>query len=140
MFFSFFCSPTVNGLVCEWDNCIIIETTKNMLYSSKLFIIFWVEIVPTTTHVFNRIGTMTLFYKTPHEAWFAIKTNVVHIRVFGYVAFTHIPKEVSHNFFAKSKKCVFTSYNDHCKAYRLWDLEAHKIIANRDVIFLLKSY
>ncbi len=125
----------MNGLVCELDNCIIVEATKNMFYSSKLFIIFWVEIVHTTTHVLSLIGTMTLFYKTPYEAWFAIKTNVVHIRVFGYVAFTHILKEVCHNFFAKSKKCVFISYNDHCKAYRLWDLEAHKIIVSRDVIF-----
>jgi len=119
---------------------LLLKLQKNMFYSFKLFIIFWVEVVRTTTHVFNRIGTMTLIYKTPHEAWFAIKTNVVHIRVFGYFAFTHIPKEVCHNFFAKSKKCVFISYNDHCKAYRLWDLEAHKIIVNRDVIFLLKSY
>jgi hypothetical protein len=83
--------------------CIIVEATNNMFYSSKLLIIFWVEVDHTNTHILNRGRTMTLFYKTPYEAWFAIKTNVVHIRVFGCVAFTHIPKDVCHKFFAKSK-------------------------------------
>jgi hypothetical protein len=109
---------------------LLLKLQRIKFYSSKLLIIFWVEVVHTTTYVLNHIGNVTLFHKTTYEAWFAIKTNVVHIRVFGYVACTHIPEEVCHKIFAKSKKCVFISYNDDCKAYRLWDLEAHKIIVS----------
>ncbi len=91
----------------------------------------------TTIHILNHIGIVTLLDNMHYETWFSIKANAIHIRVFGCVAFAHIPKEICHSFFAKSKKCVFTSYINHYnKAYYLWDLEIHKIIENQDVMFM----
>jgi hypothetical protein len=41
---------------------------------------------------------MTLLDKTPYETWFGIKTSVIHIRIFGCVAFAHIFKDLHHKF------------------------------------------
>ncbi|CAK9226276.1 unnamed protein product [Sphagnum troendelagicum] len=90
----------------------------------------------TTIHIPDHIGTITLFDNMHCETWFFIKVNAIHIRVFGYVAFAHIPKKICHKFFAKSKKYVFTSYSNHYnKTYYLWDLEINKI-ENQDVMFM----
>jgi len=49
---------------------------------------------------------MTLLDKTPYETWFGIKTSVIHIRIFGCVAFAHIFKNLHHKFSTQKKKCV----------------------------------
>lgn len=36
----------------------------------------------------------------------------------------------------KSKRYLFLGYANGVKWYRLWDLTAHKIVINRDVIFV----
>jgi hypothetical protein len=48
------------------------------------------------------------------------------------VAFAHISKDLHHKFSIERKKVC---YNDHCKAYCLWDPKANKIIENKHVIF-----
>jgi hypothetical protein len=91
----------------------------------------------TTIHILDHIRTITLFDNMHCEIWFSIKANAIHIIVFGCVAFAHIPKEICHKFFHKSKNCVFTSYINHYnKAYHLWDVEINKIIGNQDAMFM----
>ena len=36
----------------------------------------------------------------------------------------------------KSKRCIFLGYIDGVKGYYLWDLNAHKIVISRDIIFV----
>lgn len=36
----------------------------------------------------------------------------------------------------KFRRCTFLGYADGVKGYRLWDPTAHKIVINRDVIFV----
>lgn len=64
-----------------------------------------------------------------------VLASVVHIGFLG-VAFAHIPKELRHKFSANCNKCIFfIGYSDFCKAYQLWDPEAHQLIESRNVIF-----
>jgi hypothetical protein len=57
------------------------------------------------------------------------------IKVWGCVAFAHIPKEKRKKLDFKSRKCIFLGNEFHRKAYRLLDLEDNSIIISRDVVF-----
>lgn len=56
------------------------------------------------------------------------------LRVFGCIAFLHIPKElVAGKFESRSKRCYMIGY---CKnGYKLWCPEDRKVISGKDVIF-----
>ena len=45
-----------------------------------------------------------------------------HLRVFGYKAYCHIPKEFCDKLAPKSKKCIFLAYGEPYKmGSKLWD-------------------
>jgi hypothetical protein len=134
--FCFFGTPTVNGLILSKIICIIVEATNNMFYSSKLLIIFWVEMVHTTTHVLNRIRTVTLFYKTNLMKLGLLSKPMLFTLEFLGMLHLHISlKRYVISFLPKVKSVSFISYNDHCKAYCLWDLEAHKLLLAKMLFF-----
>jgi hypothetical protein len=55
--------------------------------------------------------------------------------VFGCDAFVHVPKEKRKTLDNKTIKCIFISYKDGMKGYKLWDLIMRKFFYSRDVIF-----
>ena len=63
------------------------------------------------------------------------KLNYSQLKIFGFEAFVHIPKENRTKLDDKSMKCIFLGYADEDLGYRLWDLVKHKIIKSRDFIF-----
>ena len=72
---------------------------------------------------------------TPEEAWSGRKPNVEHLRIFGCIAYAHIPDEKRKKLDDKGVKCIFLGYSDVSKAYKLFDPITEKIIISRDVIF-----
>ena len=107
-----------------------------MLSNGSLPNEFWVEALATTVHLINRSPNKKLESKVAKEVWFGKPPSYKHLRVFSYKAFFHISKEFQDKLAPKSKKCVFLAYGEPCKmGYRLWDLEARKIVCNNDVFF-----
>ena len=64
------------------------------------------------------------------------KWIVEQLRVFGCVAYAHVPKEKRKKLDDKGVKCIFTRYSPKSKAYRLYDPLNNKMILSRDVEFL----
>ncbi|KAI5327724.1 hypothetical protein L3X38_027120 [Prunus dulcis] len=61
------------------------------------------------------------------------------MRVFGCLAYaTSI--NPSHKFASRAKRCVFIGYPHWTKAYKLYDLDTHKLFTSRDVIFHEDSF
>ena len=75
----------------------------------------------------------------PNEMWTGKKVNYSFLRVFGCEAFAHVDKEYRKKLDAKSQKCYFIGYGFDGLGYRLWDVDNHKIIRSRDVVFNEKS-
>ena len=74
--------------------------------------------------------------KVPEDIWSGKPPSYKHLRVFGCEAYCHIPKEFHDKLAPKSKKCIFLSYGAFSEmGYRLWDLEARKIVRSNDVYF-----
>ena len=67
------------------------------------------------------------------KAWTRRKHSLSHMRIFGCVAYTHVPDEFRRKLDNKGEKCIFIGYSDELKAYKLYNLITKKIIINRDV-------
>ena len=112
----------------------------NMAYSmfpcKKLSNEYWAEAVACSIYLLNRSPTVSVQDKIPEETWSVTKTIVAHLRVFGYVSFSHVPNELRRNMDKKSEQCIFTGYSEQQKDYKLYNIVTKKIVVSRDVKFL----
>jgi hypothetical protein len=79
--------------VAERRNKTLVESARCMLKSSNLSNVFWAEAVSTATYIQNRLPTNALHKKTPYEAWHGSNPSVNGLRIFGCLAYAHIPGE-----------------------------------------------
>ena len=127
-------TPQQNG-VAERVNRTLLNPIRAMLHDGQLDNSFWDEALRTAVHIHNRVPTRALNGKTPHEAWTGNKPRVGHLRVFGSLAYAHVPEQGRNKLALRARKCVFVGYAQDAKAYRLWDISAKKIVVSRDVDF-----
>lgn len=96
---------------------------------------FQAEGVYTIVYLLNRSPTKALVNKTLEESWIGIKPNVSNLKIFGCIAYAHVPDEKRTKMESKSIKCIFIGYSGEQKACRLYDPKENKFIVSRDVIF-----
>lgn len=72
---------------------------------------------------------------TPFQAWTSRKPIVKHFRVFGSLAWAHIPVEKCKAMDPQSKPCIFVGYLDDVKGYRLLHPSTHDLFIERSVHF-----
>ncbi|GKE66254.1 retrovirus-related pol polyprotein from transposon TNT 1-94, partial [Tanacetum coccineum] len=63
------------------------------LKSKKMPKEFWAEAVDCAVYLLNRCPSKSLDNKTPQEAWNRIKPTVSHLRIFGSIAYVHVPSQ-----------------------------------------------
>jgi hypothetical protein len=108
----------------------------NCMIQSKGFSLkYWVEAINCANYIVNSTPTKALKNITPEEAWNKIKPDVSHFRVFGSIAWAHIPDEKRKALQPKSEKCIFFGYSEDVKGYRLLQPHCNEIILRRDVKF-----
>ncbi|KAJ3691578.1 hypothetical protein LUZ61_020742 [Rhynchospora tenuis] len=125
-------SPQQNG-VAEKKNQTILDMVRSMLKSKNMSKEFWAEAVQCAVYLQNRYPTASLENMTPQEAWCGVKPAVSHLKVFGSVAYAHIPNQRRTKLDDKSKKLIFIGYDERSKAYKLIDPATNKIHISRDV-------
>ena len=109
---------------------------RSMMKEKGLPTEFWGEAVATVVYLINRSPTKVVYDKIPMEAWSQGRWTVEHLRVFGCVAYAHVPKEQRQKLDDKGVKCIFIGYSSESKEYRLYDPLNKKMILSRDVEFL----
>ncbi|MCO5558141.1 hypothetical protein L7F22_011718 [Adiantum nelumboides] len=85
-------TPQQNG-VAERKNRSLMEMAKCMLKAKSLPHKLWMEAVACAAHVLNRCPTRALKTITPYESWYDRKPSVSYLRVFGCLAYAHIPQQ-----------------------------------------------
>ena len=100
-----------------------------MLKDKQLANYYWVEAVNTACYLMNRSPTKVL------KRHYGTKPHVYHLRVFGCLAFAHIPGAKRKKLDDKSRKCVFVGDSSVSKAYKLYDPIKRETFVSRDVIF-----
>jgi hypothetical protein len=90
-------------------------------------------------YVMNRSPTLSVKNMTPEEAWSGEKPSVHHFKVFGCLAFAHVPDSQRTKLDDNSIKCIHLGVSEESKAYKLYDPEKKKIIISRNVVFEEKN-
>jgi transposase InsO family protein len=127
-------TPQQNG-VAERKNQMIMNMVRSMLVKKSIPKTFWPEAVNWSVHVLNRSPTLAVKNITPQEAWSKVRPSVNHFRIFGCIAYAHVPDKRRTKLDDKSVKCVFIGVSEESKAYRLYNPITKKIIISRDVLF-----
>jgi hypothetical protein len=79
-------------------------------------------------YLVNRSPSSTLDDNTPHKVWTGKKPSLTHLKVFGYEAYVHVPKENKSKLEKKVEKCIFIQYKDGLKGYKIWNPKTKKVV------------
>ncbi|KAJ0802818.1 putative RNA-directed DNA polymerase [Helianthus annuus] len=127
-------TPEHNG-VSERKNRTIGEMALSMLHEKNLSNVFWSEAVATAVYLRNLSPTKALDEATPFQVWYNRIPSVHHLRVFGCVAYSQVPKQRRRKMEEKACKCIFIGYSPNSKAYRLYDPVKRRVVTSRNVVF-----
>jgi hypothetical protein len=127
-------SPHQNGVV-ERKNRHITEIARAMLNEKNLPNYFWAEAIATTIYIMNRTPTVVVHGMTPEEKFIGKDPDVSHLRVFGCIAYVHVPNEKRSKLDPKAEKCIFIGYSLEQKGYRCFNPSTWKLQVSRDVVF-----
>ena len=94
-----------------------------MLKFKQLLKEFWAKPVATAVYILNRCPTRNVRDKTPEEAWSGRKPSIRHFKIFGCIAYVHVPDQLRKKLDDKSEKCNFIGYNTDSKPYKLYNPE-----------------
>ena len=72
---------------------------------------------------------------TPYEAWFKRKPQVDHLKVFGCIAYYHVPSQNREKFDEKGDKFIFIGYSNESKGSRLYFKPNSRELIWRDAVF-----
>lgn len=126
-------TPEQNGKA-ERENRTIVESARTMIGHKNLPKALWAEVVNTAVYVLNRTLQSKNSKQAPFEIWHGKKPNLSHIRVFGSIAYIHIPHQMRRKLDAKAKRILLVGY-DNSVNYRLFDPDKRSITVSRHVTF-----
>ncbi|KAL2902683.1 Retrovirus-related Pol polyprotein from transposon TNT 1-94, partial [Bienertia sinuspersici] len=127
-------TPQQYGVV-ERKHRHLLETVRALYFQYKVPLKFRGEYLLYAAHLINRIPLRCLNNFTPHEKLFGVKPRVDHLKVIGCLCYASTLKSHRTKFDPKASPCVFLGYPSGQKAYKIYNLETHKILVSRDVIF-----
>ncbi|KAL8135853.1 hypothetical protein AgCh_010456 [Apium graveolens] len=112
-------TPQQNG-VTERKNRTILDMARSMVKAKHLPRTFWAEAVQCAVYLLNRCPTKSVRNKTPNEAWSGSKPSVGHLRIFGYIAYAHIPDQKRKKLDDKGEKYYWRWSEDERKVAGLF--------------------
>ena len=106
-----------------------------MLHDQELPLFMWTEACRTVVYLQNRSPHKAIGSRTPKEAFTGVRPDVEHFRMFGCLAFSHVPSEKMTNLEPTAEKGIFVGYSETSKAYRIYIPVQRKLVVRRDVKF-----
>lgn len=100
-------TPQQNG-ISERKNRTIMNMVRSVLKSSGVQKSFWPEAVNWSIHVLNRSPTFAVQNQTPEEAWSGRRPSIDHFRIFGCIAYAHVPEPKRSKLDDKGEKMYFS--------------------------------
>ncbi|UYV71371.1 FHDC1 [Cordylochernes scorpioides] len=120
-------SPEQNG-IAERFNRTAIEGVRAMLLDSGLQPRFWAEALNTFTYTKNRCEHALTKGVSPMELWSGHKPSVRHFKIFGSLAYVHVPKIKRNKLQPKANSGIMVGYATKTKGYRIWLPADRKVI------------
>ena len=88
------------------------EAAKAMLHDQDLPMHLWAEGARTSVYVQNRTPHRVLDNKTLEEDFSGEKPEVIHLRIFGFLVYIHIPKEKRTKIDPSGRNGIFIGCSD----------------------------
>lgn len=97
-------SPELNG-VAERMNRTIEERMRALLFDAALPMQYWPWAIKAAVYLINRSPSRTNpEYKTPFEIWYDRPPNYTNLRIFGCLAYRHVPEAVRNQTTSKQRR------------------------------------
>ena len=126
--------PQQNGRA-ERKNRHIGEVSHAMLNEKGLPNFYWAEAVATTVYIMNRTPIVAIHGVTLEERYTGRKQDISHLKIFGCIAYVHVPDELRSKLDPKAKKCIFIGYSLQQKGYRCYIPSTREFTVSREVDF-----
>jgi hypothetical protein len=127
-------TPQHNG-VAERKNRTKMGMARSMLKGKNLSNEYWVEAIACAVYILNKSPTKIVRDMIPQQTWSGKHHSVSHFKVYGYIAYAHVPKETKSKLDDKSEKYIFIGYDEQSKEYTLFNPITKKFIVSRDIVF-----
>jgi hypothetical protein len=98
----------------------------SMLTTKHLSNEYWVEAVASVLYILNRCPTKSVKNRIPQGAWIGSNHNVAHLRVFGFIAYAHVPEELRRKLTTKDKNVYLLGILKRQKDTRCMTLSQEK--------------
>ncbi|MCO5562354.1 hypothetical protein L7F22_015980 [Adiantum nelumboides] len=99
---------------------------------------FWAKAVNTSVYIMNMIASVVVHGVTPEEKYSGKKPNLSHLKLFGCIAYVHVPNELHTKLDPKAEKFIFVGYSIEQKGYRCYKCYnpgTRELHVSRDVVF-----
>lgn len=106
-----------------------------MIHDQGLPLFLRVEACNTIVYLHNRSPHRVLGNMTLEETFTREKPHVGHLRIFGCLTYSYIPKEQRTKLEPMAEKGIFMGYNETSKAYRIFIPSKQRVVIRRDVRF-----
>ena len=126
-----------NGLI-EWINRTILEKVCYILFTAKLPKNLWGEVVSTAVYLYNRTPHSQLQFKTPYEALYNTKPDIINIKVFRSIAYYKNKATGLKKLEPRAKKAILLGFGNNL--YRLYDIDSKRLTWARDVKILENQF
>jgi hypothetical protein len=117
-----------NG-VSERLNRTLVQLARGILLGTGLPNWMWGYAVKTACHIRNRIPVRPKGL-TPEEAYSSKRPHIGHLRVFGCLAYIHIPYQTRDKLDNTSMLTCLVRYMESSRQYRLYEPVSSKIIVS----------
>ncbi|PRQ42655.1 putative RNA-directed DNA polymerase [Rosa chinensis] len=131
-------TPQQNGLA-ERKNRQLLEVLRASLFGMNVPREYWGEALKSATYLINRTPSSVINFETPQQKLGTLISAPtlpnLEPRVFGCVAYVHIPKHLRHKLDPCAKRCLFVGYAEFKKGYRCYDPQTKTLHVSLDVSF-----
>jgi hypothetical protein len=96
---------------------------------------FWAKAVIIAIYIMNQTPTKVVHGMTHEEKFIGKKLDVSNFKMFGCIAYVHVPKEKGSKLDPKADKCIFIGYSLKQKGYKCFNPSTRKLQVSRVVMF-----
>lgn len=132
-------TPQQNDVV-ERKHRYLLETSSALLFQSQVPIRFWGDCVLIATYLISRFPSSLLQDKSPFELLYGYPPSYSHLKTFGCLCFTTVPKCQRDKLQLRADPCIFLGYPLNKKGYKLYNLTTKVALILRDVVFHESSF